>query len=154
MGSGGQYQEPAYLQVRTVFWAAGRPVPQVPEDDMPAIWIEHLTGTVNQWQVGSVPPLATETIGLFSVILFTPEIVGYTGNDENEFAGIAEASADTYMRRIRRALLGWAPGVACPVSGEKATQMRVDRWAYPCTRIGAWKLMYTIALRCMIRTEP
>lgn len=154
MGPGGVYEEPPYLQIQSTPRAAGQPVPQIPEDETPAVWLEHIAGTAQDRSVGTAMPFGLETFGLFGQLVFTPEGVGYMGRDPQEFARFTEASKDTFYRRIRYLLLGWSPKVACPVTGEKATQLRVDLWAGPTTRIGEFKLAYNIIMRCQVQTEP
>jgi hypothetical protein len=154
MGPGGVYEDPPYLQVQHTLRATGEPVPQIPEADTPALWVEYIAGMVEDRAIGSAFPFARETFTIFGRLIFTPEIVGYGQRDEQVFRKIADASKDTFCRRMRKLLTGWSPGVQCPVTGEKASSLRVDLWAAPAIKIGDFKFSYHIVMRCLVTTEP
>lgn len=154
MGEGGTYGDPFYLQVKTLYRAAGEPVPQLPEGELPVVWIEYVGGVDRGAMVGSSVGMAQEVFMIYGRLAFTPKILELAHNDKDLFVQRAKANAGVWARRIRQCLLGWSPGVICPVSGQKTMRGRPTAYGLVGMYISDFKREFTVTLRWELEMEP
>lgn len=154
MGDGGAYSAPFYLQIKTAASVAGEPIPHLSELDMPYIWFEYVGGVDEGGVVGNSIGRAKEIFMLYGSIMFTPEILELTSDDVETFAKRAKANANVWARRMRRLLLGWSPGVVCPVTGQKTVRARPTVYGLAADYRNELKRVFTVTMRYELEMEP
>lgn len=147
------YPTPGYLQLRFVGRAAGRPIPILPEQELPAVWIEYLAGQASRSEVGyQFSTSAIESFNILGRMRITPEILGLTLTaDTTEevqlFAREAESAIGILLRRLMNTLLTFDPSVYDEILGYKTNGQRLGGWSYNGATKGALMIDYTLILR-------
>jgi hypothetical protein len=154
MGDGGTYSDPFYLQIKTAAQTAGEPIPHLSDKEMPLIWCEYVGGMDKGAMIGNSVGMATEIFMVYGQLVLTPEILELETNDHDIFVRRAKANADTWARRIRRLLLGWSPGVICPVTGQKTVKGRPTVYGVAATFVNELRREFTVTLRWELEMEP
>lgn len=154
MGDGGTYSDPFYLQIKTDARTAGEPIPHLSEGDMPYVWVEYVGGIDRGGVVGNAVGRAREVFMVYGTLMLTPEILEVSPDDLALFVKRAKANADVWSRRIRRLLLGWSPGVTCPVTGQKTSMGRPTVYGLAATFLNERKREFTVTMRYELEMEP
>lgn len=141
------YPTPHYLQVRFVGRAAGRPIPLLPEQELPAIWIEYLSGAPRKGEIGHPwVTAALESFNVLGLIRLTPEILGCAA-DVPTFSREAEGAVGTLLRRLMHTLLNVEPGAHDELLDYKTNGQRLGGWAYNGVTRGEFVIDYSLLIR-------
>lgn len=154
MGDGGTYSDPHFLQIKTFTRSLGEVIPQLPEQDMPFVWLDYVGGVDRGPMIGSPVGSAREVFMLYGYMILTPEILQLPTADVGDFVQAAKANAGTWARRLRKSLLGWSPSVSCPVTGQKVSAGRPTAYGLSATYINDLRREFTVTIRWELELEP
>lgn len=154
MGDGGIYADPHYLQIKTFVRTAGEAIPQLPEQDMPFVWLEYVGGMDRGPLIGSSIGFSREVFVLYGYLVLTPEILELPNADVDTFVQRAKANAGVWARRMRTSMLNWSPGVSCPVTGQKVTMGRPTVYGLAATYINDTRREFSVTIRWELELEP
>jgi len=145
------YPTPEYLWL--AFADRGEVVPrlEINEAKLPGLLMQYVSGSRREGGIGL--QMNREEWNIGAVLLLTPEILGYDGDDYSTFLKYAQASADTLARRLRKTLLEFKPSVADATFGEISGKPWIDRWTLVAHRRGDREIVYEILLEYGLATE-
>lgn len=142
------YPTPGYLQVQFVGRAGGRPIPLLPDQDYPAIWLEYLAGAPRRSEIGhGYSTQATESFNILGIMRVTPEVLGCPDDDLTIFTREAEAAAGILLRRLMLTLVSFDPSVYDELLGYKTNGQRLGGWAYNGITKGEMVIDYSFIIR-------
>ena len=148
------YPTPAWMLLKTVGRAGGRPEMKVGENEYPAMFLEYVHGQPTGSEIGSeLGGWGRESWNVFFTAWLTPEIMELDGRDIDDFRAYAVAAADTLLRRIMLVLLEFYPSVMCELLGQKTNSQSITGHALVGEASGDYGIQYHGFIRYVQRTE-
>lgn len=147
------YPTPAYLQIKTIRRAGGLAQLDEPDQNCPALWLEYMAGGDKEGSIGRQHFGMQEDFNLFAKIVVSPEIMGLSTRDEDEFRLAAEAATDTMMRRMWKVVTDWTGAISDPIIGGTTNGARVSTWAFVLTARNALLVEGRAMLHLEIQVE-
>lgn len=147
------YPTPAYLQVKKFRRAGGMPQLDEPDGNCPAMWMEYLAGGDKEGAVGARHFGMQEDFNLYGKVVLSPDNMGMSTRNVDEFRIAADASTDALLRRIWKAVNDWTGAITDPIMGGTSNGAYVNTWAYVLTARNDLLVEGRVMLHVVVRVE-